>query len=83
MRKSHIDSKIAQNVFYSVMTVEFVRITRSAVSLSDFTPQVKGLQRGMRMQRFKGNKTNNSLKKRILVHPQNSQQFSLSYQNFE
>ena len=28
MRKSHFDSKIAQNVFYSVMTGEFVRITR-------------------------------------------------------
>ena len=53
MRKSHNDSKIAQNVFYSVMKGEFVRITRSALFLNDFIPQFKGLQRGMQMQDFK------------------------------
>ena len=63
------------------MKGEFAKIARSAVSLNNFIPQFKELQRSIKMKGFKGRKAINPLKKMILAHPQNVQQFSFSYQN--
>ena len=54
VRIPHIDSKIPQNIFYSVTKEEFLRIACSTLCLDDFITKTKDLLKFMPMQGSKG-----------------------------
>ena len=57
----HIDSNSPQNIFYSAIKGEFLRISCSTLCLNDFIAKTKELLKCMQIQSSKGNKTNASL----------------------
>ena len=81
VRIPHIDSNNPQNIFCYAIKAEFLIIARSTPCLNDFITISNESLKRMQMQGSKGNKTDNSLKKIILAHPQNFQQFSIYYEN--
>ena len=70
-----------QNIFYYVIKEEFLRIACSILCFDDFITETENLLKLMQIQGSVGNKTENSLKKTTLAHPQNFQQFFISYKN--
>ena len=66
----HIESDIPQNIFYSAIKGEFLRIARSTLSLSRFTTEVKELLERMKQQGSKRSPTSSSIGKVELGHPE-------------
>ena len=54
VRIPYIDSKIPQNIFYSITKEELLRITSSTLCLDDFLTKTKNLLKFMQMQGSKG-----------------------------
>ena len=66
----HIESHILQNIFYSLIKDEFLRIVRSTLCFRDFIPKAKELLERMKQQGSKRGTTGTSLRKIILTHPE-------------
>ena len=78
VRMPHRCSNIPQNIFYSSLVGEFLRIARSTLKSRDFFPRVKDLLKRMRNQGATLEMSRRFLKKLINSHPNSFKQFSLS-----
>ena len=81
VRMPHIENNIPQNIFYSAIKVEFLRIARSTLYFRDFAPKAKVLLKRMKQQSSKRGIRGTSLRKTILSHPESFQHFSVSRQD--
>ena len=61
VRMPHIDSNMSQNIFYSLVKGEFLRVVCSTLCLNNFIAKAKELLKDLQKQGFRGNKANNSL----------------------
>ena len=77
----YIESNILQNIFYSAIKGEFLRIARSTLCLRDFIPKAKELLERMKQQGSKRGTTGTSLRNIILTHPESLQHFSILFQD--
>ena len=75
VRKSHIDSNIPNNIFYSAFSGETFRIGRSTRHFSDFLPRVSELISKILRQGGKVRKYYSSLKKFINKHEEDFSKF--------
>ena len=76
VRKAHIESNISQSIFCSVIKGEFLRIACS--TLRGFIRRAKELLEQMKPKGSKRSNTGTSIRKVILAHPKNFQNFSIS-----
>ena len=74
---SHVESNIPQNIFYSAIKGELLRIACLTLYLRDFMPKVKELLERMKQQGSKCGTAGTSLKEIILAHPECFQYFSI------
>ena len=65
----HIESNISQNIFYSVIKGEILRIACSALCLREFIRKTKELLEHMKQHSSKCGTTGTSLRKIKLTHP--------------
>ena len=77
VRMPYSDSNIPQNIFYSALKGEFLRIARSTLHLKDFIPKASELLQRMKKQGATNNITIKSLKRIMSKHPKCFQQFSI------
>ena len=77
VRMPHIDSNIPQNIFYSAMKGEFLRIARSTLFIQDFLPRAKELLRRMHSQGSRSAPTKHSLRKIIISHKEDFQHYHI------
>ena len=81
VRMPHKDSNIPQNIFYSSLVGEFLRIGRSTLKLEDFIPKAKELIQRMKNQGAEIYRIKRALRKIILAHPESFSQFSILTEN--
>ena len=81
VRMPHKCSNIPQNIFYSALVGEFLRIARSTLLLQDFIPKAKDLLERMRKQGAQSRLTQRFLRKIIDNHPDCFNHFFLSTEN--
>ena len=77
VRMPHIDSNIPQNIFYSSIKGEFLRIARSTLLVDDLIPKAKELLKRMELQGSRSITTKRSLRKIILSHKEDFQHFHI------
>ena len=65
VRIPYIESNTPQNIFYSAIKDEFLRIAPSALNLSEFTLNVKGILERIKQQSSKRGSIGISLRKNI------------------
>ena len=73
----HIESKIPQDILYSAIKSEFLRLASSTLHLVDFIPEAKELLGPMKQEGSQCKLTNSVIRKLIQAHPE-SFQFSLN-----
>jgi len=78
VRMPHMSSNIPQSIFYSALVGEFLRIARSTLHIHDFIPKTKDLIERMKKQGAQTRVSQRFLRKVILNHPENFNQFSVS-----
>ena len=78
VRMPHINSNIPENIFYSALMGEFLRIARSTLLLQDFLGKAKGLTYRMISQGGKNYKIKRNLQKIINRHPTDFSKFEIS-----
>ena len=74
----HIESNIPQNIFYSSIKGEFLRIARSTLFVCDFLPRAKDLLKRMHSQGSRSAPTKHSLRKIIMTHKEDFQHYHIS-----
>ena len=77
VKLSHLQSNIPQNIFYSAIKGEFLKMSFSTLYLRDFIPKAIELLEHMKQQVSKHGVTDASLGKIILVHPENFPKYFL------
>ena len=80
VRMPHADSNIPQNIFYSAIKGEFLRIARSTLLINDLVPKAKELLKRMESQGSRSVPTKRSLRKIILTHQEDFQHFHIPYE---
>ena len=78
VRMPQISSNIPQSIFYSAFVGEFLRIARSTLRLTDFVPKAKELIDRMMKQGADFRVSHRFLRKIIVAHLENFNQFLLS-----
>ena len=77
VKLSHLRSNIPQNIFYSAIKGEFLKMSFSTLYLRDFIPKAIELLEHMKQQVSKHGVTDTSLGKIILVHPESFPKYFL------
>ena len=81
VRMPYRDSNIPENIFYSALVGEFLRIGRSTLLLEDFIPKTNDFLGRMKSQGANYNRTIRALRKIIMNHSDSFSQFGLSVES--
>ena len=80
VRMPYTSSNIPENIFYSAMVGEFLRIARSTLLYEDFLPRVNELIRRLNNQGAKRHLSARNLRKVILRHHDDFSRFGVDPQ---